>query len=43
LRQPFPKHELSTIQAITNDKIDRYFRITVDIVNVTTLNSLVYG
>lgn len=39
----FPEHELSTIQAITDDKIDRYFRITVDIVNEAILSSLAHG
>lgn len=39
----FPEHELSSIQAITDDKIDRYFRITVDIVNEAILSSLAHG
>ncbi|WP_294836734.1 P1 family peptidase [uncultured Lactobacillus sp.] len=39
----FPDHELSTIQAITDDKIDRYFRITVDIVNEAILSSLAHA
>lgn len=39
----FPKHELSSIQAITDDKIDKYFRITVDIVNEAILSSLVHS
>ncbi|BDR61141.1 P1 family peptidase [Lactobacillus xylocopicola] len=39
----FPEHELTTIQAITDDQIDRYFRITVDIVNEAILSSLTHG
>ncbi|WEV51025.1 P1 family peptidase [Lactobacillus sp. ESL0731] len=39
----FPETELSSIQAITDDKIDRYFRITVDIVNEAILSSLAHG
>ena len=39
----FPDHELSTVQAITDDKIDRYFRITVDIVNEAILSSLAHA
>ncbi|WEV39711.1 P1 family peptidase [Lactobacillus sp. ESL0681] len=39
----FPKDELSNIQAITDDKIDRYFRMTVDIVNEAILSSLVHA
>ncbi|WEV70800.1 P1 family peptidase [Lactobacillus sp. ESL0785] len=39
----FPENELSSIQAITDDKIDRYFRVTVDIVNEAILSSLAHG
>ncbi|MDF7639245.1 P1 family peptidase [Lactobacillus sp. ESL0791] len=39
----FPQKELSTQMAITDDKIDRYFRATVDVVHESILSALCHA